>query len=60
MFGCISHVKVTKPHLSKLEDRSTPKVLLGYEASSKAYQLFNLHGGKEVISCGVVFDNQAI
>ena len=31
IFGCVGHVKNTKPHLSKLEDRSTPMVLLGYE-----------------------------
>ena len=35
-FGCISHVKNTKPHLGKLEDRSIPMVLLGYEEGSKA------------------------
>ena len=28
-FGCIGHVRKTKPVLTKLEDRSTPMVLLG-------------------------------
>ena len=36
-FGCIDHVKKTKPILTKLEDRSTPMVLLGYEEVTKAY-----------------------
>ena len=36
-FGCIGHVKKTKPVLTKLEDRSTPMVLLGYEEGTKAY-----------------------
>jgi len=36
-FGCVGLVKNTNPHLGKLEDRSTPLVLLGYEDGSKAY-----------------------
>jgi len=35
-FGCIGHIRKTKPVLTKLEDRSTPKVLLGYEEGTKA------------------------
>ena len=35
-FSCVSHVKNTKPHLGKLEDRSTSMVLLGYEEGTKA------------------------
>jgi len=27
-FGCVGHVKKTKPNLAKLEDRSTPMVFL--------------------------------
>ena len=38
-FGCISHVKKTKPNLTKLEDRSTPMMFLGYEEGTKAYRL---------------------
>ena len=55
MFRCIDPVKATRPHLSKLEDRGT-MVLLGYEAGSKAYRLFDPRGGKVVVSCDVVFD----
>lgn len=39
MFGCIDHVKGVEPHLSKLEDKITPMVFLGYEASSKTKRL---------------------
>jgi hypothetical protein len=39
-------VKNTKPHLSKLEDKCTPMVLLGYEEGSKAYRLYDPKGGK--------------
>ena len=57
-FGCVGHVKNTKPHLGKLEDRSTPMVLLGYEEGTKAYRLYDPHGGKVVVSCDVVFDEK--
>jgi hypothetical protein len=49
-------LKNTKSFLSKLEDRSTPMVLLGYEEGNKAYPLFNPKGGKVVISRDVVFN----
>ena len=58
-FGCVVHVKNTKPHLGKLEDRSTPMVLLGYEKGSKAYWLYDPKRGKVVISRDVVFDEKA-
>ena len=58
-FGCVGHVKNTKPHLSKLKDKSTPMVLLGYEEGSKAYQLYDPKRGKVVISRDVVFDEKA-
>lgn len=57
-FGCVGHVKSTKSHLSKPEDRSKPMVLLGFKATSKAYRLFDPRGGKVVISCDVVFDTK--
>ncbi|CAA0841943.1 cysteine-rich RLK (RECEPTOR-like protein kinase) 8 [Striga hermonthica] len=58
-FGCIGHVKKTKPFLSKLEDRSTPMVFLGYEEGSKAYRLYDPRGGKGVVSRDVVYDEMA-
>ena len=54
-FGCVGHVKNTKPHLDKLEDRSTAMVLLCYEEGSKAYRLYDPKRGKVVISRDVVF-----
>ncbi|WVZ63746.1 LOW QUALITY PROTEIN: hypothetical protein U9M48_013354 [Paspalum notatum var. saurae] len=50
-FGCVSHVKNVKPHLGKLEDRSTHMVFLGYEEGSKAYRS-TIRG----LSGDVVFD----
>jgi transposase InsO family protein len=41
VFGCLAHVKTARLHLKKLEDRSKKMVLLGYEAGSKAYKVFD-------------------
>ena len=57
-FGCVGHVKNTKPHLGKLEDRSTSMVLLGYEEGNKAYWLYDPKRGKVVISRDVLFDEK--
>ena len=57
-FGCVGHVKNINPHLGKLEDRSMPMVLLGYEEGSKAYRLYDPKRGKKVISRDVVFDEK--
>ena len=36
-FGYIGHARKTKSILTKLEDRSTPMVFLGYAEGTKAY-----------------------
>ena len=56
---CIGHVRKTKPVLTKLEDRSTPMVLLGYEKGTKVYRLCHPRGGKVVVSRDVMFDKKA-
>jgi hypothetical protein len=38
-FGCISYVRNTKPHLSKLEDRGHWMVFIGYEQGTKGYHV---------------------
>ena len=58
-FGCISHVRKTKPVLTNLVVRSTPMVLLGYEQGTKAYWLYDPRGGKVVVSRNIVFDEKA-
>ena len=58
-FGCIGHVRKMKPVLTKLEDRSTPMLLLGYEEGTKAYRLYDPRGGKVVVLCDVMFDKKA-
>ncbi|KAF8783882.1 hypothetical protein HU200_000329 [Digitaria exilis] len=56
---CVGHVKVTKPNLSKLEDRSAPMVFLGYEPGSKVYRLYDPRSRRVVVSRDVVFDEAA-
>ena len=40
-FSYVAHVKVMKPHLKKLDDRSTPMVFIGYEPGAKAYRVYD-------------------
>ena len=58
-FGCIGHIRKTKSILTKLEDRSTLMVLLGYEEGNKAYRLYDPKRCKVVISRNVVFKDKA-
>ena len=58
-FGYIGHVRKTKPILTKLEDRSTPMVFLGYAEGTKAYRLYDPCGDKVLVSRDVVFDEKA-
>jgi hypothetical protein len=55
-FGCIVHVKSTKPHLKKLDDRSTRVIFMGYELGSKAYQAYDPRIGRVHVTRNVVFD----
>jgi transposase InsO family protein len=59
-FGCIGHVKKPTPHLTKLEDRSTKMVFIGYEtvAHSKAYRMYDPATKKVHISRDVVFEEE--
>ena len=55
-FGSIAHVKVTKGHLSKLEDRSQPMIFIGYELGTKAYKCFDPVNSKVIISRDAIFE----
>ena len=58
-FGCIGHVRKTKPIQTKLEDRSTPMVFLGYTEGTKAYWLYDPCRDKVTVSRDVVFNEEA-
>jgi transposase InsO family protein len=55
-FGCIGHVKKVGSHLTKLADRSSEMVLIGYEQYSKAYRMFDPYTKKLCVSRDVVFE----
>lgn len=58
-FGSVVHVKVVKPNLRKLDDRSVPMVFFGYELGSKAYRVYDPVGNRVHVSRDVMFDEEA-
>lgn len=58
-FGCVAHVKTVRPHLGKLEDKSTKMVFLGYEAGSKVYRLYDPVENRVHICRDVIFHETA-
>lgn len=56
VFGCLAHVKQLSSHLTKLEDRSTKGVFLGYEEGTKAYRVYNPIKEKMMVSRDVIFE----
>lgn len=55
----MAHVKTVKPHQSKLEDRYTPMVFVGYEEGGKAYRAYNPATKRVQIKRDAVFDESA-
>jgi hypothetical protein len=58
-FGCVAHVKDTRPHLRKLDDRSKPMIFVGYEVGSMAYRAYDPATRRLHITRDVVFDEDA-
>ena len=56
IFRSIVHMKHTKRHLSKLEDRSQPMLFIGYELGTKAYRCFDSVNFKVTISRDLIFE----
>jgi hypothetical protein len=59
IFGCIAHVKVTKPNLKKLDDRNMAMIFVGYEPGSTVYRCYDPHTKSVLISRDVVFVEDA-
>jgi transposase InsO family protein len=59
-YGCVAHVKTVAGHLNKLTDRSTPMVMIGYEAGTKTYRAYNPVNKKLVVTREVIFDEKKI
>ena len=58
-FGCVAHVRETRPGLKKLDDRSRPMIFVGYEPGMKGYRAYDPATGRVVITRDVVFDENA-
>ncbi|WVZ53904.1 hypothetical protein U9M48_004791 [Paspalum notatum var. saurae] len=58
-FGCIAHVKDTRPGLKKLDNRSRRTIFIGYEQGSKAFRCYNPTTKCVVISRDIVFEEAA-
>jgi hypothetical protein len=55
-FGYIVHLKIMRPNLKKLDDRSRKAIFVGYEGGSKAYRCYDPIDQRIIISRDVVFD----
>lgn len=51
----MAYAKFTKPNFPKLADRTARALMLGYEASSKAYRLYDPVTKKVIMPIDVVF-----
>lgn len=51
---CIMHVKKVGGHISKLTDRSTPMIFIGYESGSKAYRAYDPTTSKMCLTRDVI------
>ena len=58
VFGCVAHVKKVGPSVTKLSDRSTLMVFLGYEEGSKAYRVYGPKVNKLHVTRNVVFQEE--
>jgi hypothetical protein len=55
-FGCVVYVKKVGPGISKLSDRSTKMVFIGYESGTKDYRVYDPVAKKLHISRDVIFE----
>jgi hypothetical protein len=55
VFGFLAYVKVTRPHLKKLDDRSVAMVFIGYEPDVKAWHFYDPVAQRVHVSCDAVF-----
>lgn len=58
IFGCLTHMKISAVHVSKLDDRSKTMVYLGKEPGSKAHRLYDPNTRTLHVSCDVVFEEK--
>jgi hypothetical protein len=54
----MAHVKTVSGHTNKLAGRSTPMVMIGYEAGSKAYRAYYPVNKQLVMAHDIVFEEE--
>ena len=58
-FGCVVHVRETRPGLKKLDDRSRPMIFVGYQPGTKGYRAYDPVTNRVTITRDAVFDENA-
>jgi hypothetical protein len=58
-FGCIAHVKITRPGLKKLDDRNRKTIFIGHESGCKGYRCYDPVDNHMIISRDVTLDEAA-
>lgn len=58
VFGCIGYTYIPDQRKTKLEDKSSKLIFIGYDAKSKVYKLFNPNNSKVVIRRDVEFNEE--
>ena len=60
VFGCITYMKVVRPHLAMLDPRRLKVIFIGYKPGSKAYRLYDPMGGGELTCCATLSSTRVI
>ena len=58
-FGCVVHVRETRPGLKKLDDRSRRMIFVGYQPGTKGYRAYDPETKRVSITRDAVFDENA-
>jgi hypothetical protein len=58
MFGCVAYAKRNGPGVTKLDDRSTSGVFLGYELGTKGYMVYDAMNDRLLVTRDVVFNEK--
>jgi transposase InsO family protein len=56
VFGCVAHVKKIGPGITKLVDRSSMMLFIGYQEGSKCYRIYDPASNKLQVSHDIVFE----
>ena len=59
IFGCVAYALINSPNHSKLGEKSTKCIFVGYCDQSKVYRLYNVVSGKVIIKRTVVVNEYA-